>query len=156
MLQAGRGDASAGFTLLEMVCVLAVVALLAFVVLPRPQTRTSRYVMEQVALRIAGALKADRYQAIRQRTAVATLFDIRDREVRRGSSPLRIAIPADLTIRATVSGSCPATEIATGLTFYPDGRSCGGTVDIARDGGGFQVRVNWLTGGVEIVTLPVT
>jgi general secretion pathway protein H len=29
--------------------------------------------------------------------------------------------------------------------------SCGGTIAMARPGMGYEVRVNWLTGGVEIV-----
>jgi general secretion pathway protein H len=32
--------------------------------------------------------------------------------------------------------------------------SCGGTIALTRLGTGYQVRVNWLTGGVEVV--PVT
>ena len=45
---------------------------------------------------------------------------------------------------------------ATGTTinFFGSGMSCGGTIELTRLGAGYQVRVNWLTGGVEVV--PVT
>jgi general secretion pathway protein H len=29
--------------------------------------------------------------------------------------------------------------------------SCGGTIALSRSGVGYQIRVNWLTGGVEVV-----
>jgi general secretion pathway protein H len=29
--------------------------------------------------------------------------------------------------------------------------SCGGVIALTRPGAGFQVRMNWLTGGVEVV-----
>ena len=42
-----RNDA--GFTLLEMVCVMAIVALLAAFAMPSPHTRTSRAGVERLA-----------------------------------------------------------------------------------------------------------
>ena len=37
------------------------------------------------------------------------------------------------------------------IDFFPSGMSCGGVLALARPGMGFEVRVNWLTGGVDIV-----
>ena len=36
-------------------------------------------------------------------------------------------------------------------SFFSTGMSCGGVITLSRLGSGYEVRVNWLTGGVEIV-----
>ncbi|WP_412771037.1 prepilin-type N-terminal cleavage/methylation domain-containing protein, partial [Ralstonia solanacearum] len=48
-----------GFTLLEMVCVLAIIALLAAVLLPFIPHQTSRSRLQAYALQTATLLKAD-------------------------------------------------------------------------------------------------
>ena len=37
------------------------------------------------------------------------------------------------------------------LRFFSSGMSCGGAISLTRLGVGYQVRVNWLTGSVEVV-----
>ena len=64
-----------GFTLLEMVCVLAIIALLAAVLLPFIPHETSRSRLQAYALQAATLLKADRNAAIRRQTSVATVVD---------------------------------------------------------------------------------
>src|SRR5689334_9385482 len=64
-----------GFTLLEMVCVLAIIALLAAVLLPFIPHETSRARLEAYALQAATLLKADRDAAISRNISVATLVD---------------------------------------------------------------------------------
>jgi len=39
------------------------------------------------------------------------------------------------------------------IRFFASGMSCGGIIALSRLGAVYQVRVNWLTGGVEIVPL---
>ena len=54
-----------GFTLLEMVCVLAIIALLAAVLLPSIPHETSRSRLQAYALQTAALLKTDRSAAPR-------------------------------------------------------------------------------------------
>lgn len=153
-----RADArpDSGFTLLEMVCVMAVVALLAAMAVPRPHSGTSRAGVEQLARRAASMLKADRYAAIRQRATITTNVNVKAREVLSGSGKAGLRLPDDVSISATVSTSCNASKDSAGIRFYADGRSCGGSLTFSRDSASFEVRVNWLTGGVEIVAAPVS
>src|ERR1700742_942713 len=74
--------AQRGFTLLEMVCVLAIIALLAAVLLPFIPRETSRSRLQAYALQAATLLKADRNAAIRHHVDVATLVDAGDRAIR--------------------------------------------------------------------------
>src|SRR5882672_9748658 len=71
-----------GFTLIEVVCVLAMIALLAAILLPEIPRGTSRARLEAYALEIATVLTADRKAAIRGRAAIGTEIYAAGRSVR--------------------------------------------------------------------------
>src|SRR6202012_1564051 len=85
-----------GFTLLEMVCVLAIIALLAAVLLPFIPHETSRSRLQAYALQAAAILKADRNAAIRRQTDVTPVVDAEARAIRSGSSREVIRVPQDV------------------------------------------------------------
>src|SRR5215210_3497773 len=64
-----------GFTLLEFVCVIAIVSILAAIVIPAIPRGTSRARLESYAVETAAMLKADRHAAIRNRVQVVTEVD---------------------------------------------------------------------------------
>src|ERR1041385_4700547 len=80
------GSAEAGFTLLEMVCVLAIVAILAAIVIPALPRGTSRARLESYAVETAAMLKAARNAAIRNRTLIVTVVDTPLRVIRSGAT----------------------------------------------------------------------
>src|ERR1700687_5626687 len=84
-------EAEDGFTLLEMVCVLAVIAMLAAVLLPLIPRQTSRSRLEAYAVQTATLLKADRSAAIRRRSDVATLVDATTRSIHSGATAAMIS-----------------------------------------------------------------
>lgn len=146
-----RPDREAGFTLLEVVCVLAIVAALAALALPRLPLGTSRARLEAYAVEAASLIKADRSAAIRRRTPVATEVNAKSRSIRSGATGRSVRIPGDVTLRAMLPQRCDNRPAHSSIRFFPSGMSCGGTVALMRNGTGYEVRVNWLTGGVEIV-----
>src|SRR4029077_7365331 len=82
-----------GFTLLEMVCVIALVAMIAAVLLPFLPRHTSRSRLQAYALEAATLLKADRYTAIRRHADVSTLVDAPSRAIRSGATSQIVRIP---------------------------------------------------------------
>lgn len=144
-------DAEAGFSLLEMVCVLAIVAALAGLALPRLPLGTSRPQLQAYAVEAAALLKADRSTAIRRRAPVVTEVNAMSRSIRSGASGRALRIPGDVVFRAALPQRCDNRPALSAISFFPSGMSCGGVVSLARNGVGYEVRVNWLTGGVEIV-----
>ena len=146
-------DREDGFTLVEIVCVLAIVGLLAALVLPMFPRATSRSRLEGYALQIAAILKGDRASAIRTGVPVATALNAAGLSVQSGATRERLALPADVGFDALVAERCAGRRAGAAIDFFPTGMSCGGTVEIWRQHAGYQIRVNWLTGGVEIVAV---
>jgi general secretion pathway protein H len=144
-------SAEAGFTMLEMVCVLAIAALLAAILLPRLPGATSRPRLEAYAVEVAALLKADRNAALWQRASVDAVVDARERTVRSGSSARVVQLPDDVVFDALLPERCNGKPAFSAISFFATGMSCGGAIRLTRLGSGFEVRVNWLTGGVDIV-----
>jgi general secretion pathway protein H len=143
--------AEGGFTLLEIVCVLAIIALLAAVLLPFIPRETSRSRLQAYALQAATLLKADRNAAIRGRTDVATVVDAQARAIRSGASRAVIRIPDDVRFDALLPQTCRQRTALSTIDFFANGTSCGGTIALTRFDAGFEIRVNWLTGRIEVV-----
>ena len=144
-------NAEEGFTLLEMVCILAVIAMVTAVVLPNISRNTSRPRLEAYAVETASLLKADRTAAIRHRSQVVTQVDAIARTLRSGSTGQILQVPDDVVFDAILPSRCNDRPAFSTISFFPTGISCGGTVMLSRLGTSYEIRVNWLTGGVEIV-----
>ena len=141
-----------GFTLLEMVCILAIIAMLAAVLLPNIPRDTSRPRLEAYAVETASLLKADRTAAIRHRVQIATQIDAGARSLRSGSTGQILRVPDDVVFDAILPNRCNERPAFSTISFFPTGMSCGGTILLSRLGATYEIRVNWLTGGIEIAS----
>jgi general secretion pathway protein H len=146
-----RTCSEAGFTLLELVCVLAIVAMLAAISLPRLPMATSRPRLEAYAFEVAALLKADRNAAVGRRGVVDAAIDAPGRLIRSGSSAQIVHVPDDVDFDALLPQRCNGQPAFSTISFFATGMSCGGTIRLTRLDQGIEVRVNWLTGDVDIV-----
>ena len=145
----GRGEA--GFALIEILCVLAIIGMLAAIILPAIPRATTRAKLESYAVETAALLKTDRNAALRRQIQVATLVDAETRSIRSGVTGHVIRLPNDVSVNALLASRCADRVAGKSIDFFPSGMSCGGVIALVRPGMGFEVRVNWLTGGVDIV-----
>ena len=143
-----------GFTLLEMVCVIALVAMIAAILLPFVPRQTSRARLQAYALEAASLLKSDRNAAIRRGADVATLVDAPSRAIRSGASGKLVRIPDDVRFEALLPQTCRQRAALSTISFFADGMSCGGAIALSRLDSSYQIHVNWLTGRIEIVSAP--
>jgi general secretion pathway protein H len=141
-----------GFTLLEMVCVIALVAMVGAVLLPLVPRHTSRAGLQAYAIEAASLLKTDRNAAIRRSTEVSTLVDASSRTIRSGATAQLIRIPEDVRFEALLPQSCRHHAALSTISFFADGMSCGGAIALTRLDSSYEIRVNWLTGRVEIIS----
>jgi general secretion pathway protein H len=146
-----RTGPEAGFTLLEMVCALAIVGLLAAVLLPAIPRQTSRARLEAYAIETAALLKADRNAAIRRRLDVTTQVDAPSRSLRSGASGQTVRVPEDVRFETLLPRNCDNRPVVATISFFASGMSCGGVIVLARLDAGYEIRVNWLTGRIEVV-----
>jgi len=132
--------------------VLAIVAALAAILLPRMPGGTSRPRLEAYALETSSLLAADRNAAIRQQVQISTNVEAAARSVRSGSTGRVVRVPNDVVFDAVLPKLCNHRPAFSTIGFLPSGMSCGGTIVLTRMGVGYEIRVNWLTGGVEVVS----
>jgi general secretion pathway protein H len=140
-----------GFALIEMLCVLAIIGMLAAIILPAIPRATTRAKLESFAIETAVLLKADRNAALRRQVQVTTEVDAASRSIRSGVTGRVIRWPQDVKVDTTLALRCADRNAGRSIDFFPSGMSCGGVIALARPGMGFEIRVNWLTGGVDIV-----
>jgi general secretion pathway protein H len=134
-----------------MVCVIAIVAILAAIVIPALPRGTSRARLESFAIETAAMLMADRNAAIRNRVQIVTEVDAPQRTVRSGATGRTIRVPDDVVFDAMLAARCNQRPAGPTIRFFSSGMSCGGAIALTRLGVGYEVRVNWLTGGIEVV-----
>jgi len=134
-----------------MVGVIAVIAMLAAILLPSIPRATTRPRLEAYALETAALLKADRTAALRRHAQITAQVDAPGRAIRSGSTGRILQVPDDVGFEATLPLSCNERPARSTISFFATGASCGGTIVLSRLGTGYEVRVNWLTGGIEVV-----
>ncbi len=118
-----------GFTLLEMVCVLAIIALLAAVLLPFIPHQTSRSRLQAYALQTATLLKADRNAAIERSSRPTAASAMRSGVSTVSATSTRSSFfTADiLAMRSLIFGGGyhVRVDVAKAVDAWPNARSTG-------------------------------
>lgn len=149
-LSPARKQRQSGIILLDVVLALGLIGLVLLLIMPAFQAGTSPARQAGYAARVAAILKEDRNAAARTGTEVVTSFRLSDRRVISGSSPRSVVLPRDLTVDLISSGHCPNRLGVANIVFSPDGRSCGGVFRLAKRDNVWRIRVNWLTGFIDV------
>lgn len=150
-----EGRSIAGFTLIEMIVVLAITSLLfvgaATAFFHGPQAHAA---LESSAREIASGFRAARQEAILRGQPESVVVDVVSGAWRRpGSQPkyLPRGVRAMLFTQDTdVDGRRRGL-----IRFYPDGSSSGGGVSLDAEGLQYEILVDWLTGGVTVHEQPL-
>jgi len=136
---------TAGFTLLEMLCVLAVIGLILAIAAPAPNN-TSASGLRSLSIATAALLKSDRTAALKTGESIATQVDVDQLVFRSGASNRVLAIPPGVKVSTALARRCDRSATKGTIIFFPDGASCGGVITLERSGDAYEVRVNWYTG----------
>lgn len=145
----GTATTQAGFTLIELIVVLAIIAIAATMVVVRGAPISPASQARLAASEVAGALQSARSEALVTNRSVAFTLDTTTRRYRWGQQPER-ALPADLQLALLTGQEQLVSKSAGMVRFDPDGGSSGGRVTIAGGDRVWMVGIDWLTGRVSI------
>ena len=143
------GAAAVGFTLIEVVVVLAILGLALALVLGYGAPSRRGLDLRGSAAALASGLRLARSEAILSNRAVIFDLDLAGHRFRSGSGPVRQLPPSLAIDLLSISGERRSAN-AGDIRFNPDGSSTGGRITLAEGSRKIMVGVDWLTGRVSI------
>jgi general secretion pathway protein H len=137
---------AAGFSLIEILVVIAILSTLAMMVAPLMRHAPAQAQLRADVARLAAGLRLTRAAAMAQNRAMALMLDT---EGRTFVSP---AVPASaLDNRTEISMEVPVANGSTGaIRFFPSGQSTGARINLRLNGSEARVQVVWATGNVFV------
>jgi general secretion pathway protein H len=141
----GEGRAAGGFTLLELLLVLAILALVTAVAVPALTSPSDSVRLRAASEELSAALRLARARAIARNREVAVVIDAESRSIHvQGASAQHLA--SDIFVQLTIAESERATPTRGGFRFFADGSSTGGDIVLGLHGRELRLCVDWLTG----------
>lgn len=144
------GEFRSGFTLVELLVVLAVLGLALTVAVPISRNAWPIVAARSGAETIAAALREARSDAIARNRESVLLVDLEGHALRlNGGPPLSLDRGFGL---ALATGTEEVLRAGAGqIRFFPDGTSTGGRVTVTLEKKRLDVTIDWMTGRVRIV-----
>jgi general secretion pathway protein H len=139
----------AGFTLIEMLVVLAVLALVATVAVPLLSGGSEGLRLQMAASELAAAFRVTRSAAITRHAETALVIDV-DRRTFKSTVVSQRPFAADIEAKLTFASGIRSAPSDGGFQFFPDGSSTGGDVLLSLHGKQSRLCVDWLTGDVRL------
>jgi general secretion pathway protein H len=136
-----------GYTLLEMLVVLGLLAMIMSLSLATPPLG-SRRSLESISTEITTLLQSAAIRAIGQNAETTILIDPVTRTLSTGSLHEPVTLEEDVGI-VVLTARREVKEGRAKIRFYPDGSTTGGTVQLKRGGRTISIHVNWLTGQIR-------
>lgn len=138
-------DATAGFTLVEMLVVLAIMALVAAIAAPGLVSNYRTKNVETLAGEITMRLRLSRTSAIATARPKQVVVDLGARVIRFGERDI-VTLPDDVKMTVVTGQETVVAGRQTVLTFLPDGSASGMDIALQQKGRTARIAVNWLTG----------
>lgn len=140
--------ADEGFTLLELLVVLTILALVLGLAVPR--IGGSQRDAQRASWEIAAALRQSRADAVRERRQTEFAIDLDAREFKFGGDAQTAKLFDSLDVRLRTAQFDEESEADGRVRFYPDGSSSGGRVILHDGQNTYAIGVEWLNGRVKI------
>jgi general secretion pathway protein H len=144
--QTKRG--AAGFTLIEMLVVLSILALVASLSMPLLSRGSEGVRLDTAASELSSALRATRAAAVSANHPVALMVDVERRTFGSSAVPRR-SFASDIEAKLTYASVIRSAASQGGFQFFPDGSSTGGDITLSLRGRQEKLCIDWLTGIVR-------
>ena len=146
---AGRIVGDAGFTLIELIVLLAILALVAELVVSYGAPRSHVLELKIIASQMASEMRRARAEAIAHNRPVAIELDLAHRSYSIDHGSLH-PLPTGVSIKLLTIVNERISAARADILFNPDGSSTGGRVYLADGKLQIIVGVEWLTGQVTV------
>jgi general secretion pathway protein H len=146
-LRSWNADRGAGFTLIEVLAVMLIIALVAGLAVTMMRG-TGRAGLKAVTLQTASLLRRERLGAILTGRDREVSLD-GERRILVGDGGDIVALPRDIALDILGIDARWSGRQAV-VRFHPDGASTGAVLKLSREKVEYEIRVNWYTGGVAI------
>ena len=140
-----------GVSLLELLVVLALMALIAGLVIPTFGDGVPTSQLKSSARQLAAGLRVARSEAVAQKREAFLVLDLEGRRFKIDGDPREYALPPRVDLKLFTAQKDIVNEKTGAIRFFPDGGSNGGRITVAAGARKFEVDVDWLTGRVAIL-----
>lgn len=143
--------ASTGFTLLELLVVLLLLAMVYGLAMPMFSAGQPATELKGAARQLAAGLRQARSQAVKRKEEAVLMLDVEKRNFVVSGDRRRYNLPAKLDFTLFTAQSDLQPGGVGAIRFYPDGSSNGGRITVAAGARKYEINVDWLTGQVTVV-----
>jgi len=138
-----------GFTLVELLVVLAIIAVLCMIAIPSLSILPHAQ-LKSTTRELAAALSEARSRAIYSNSEVAFSLDT-DRHYFKLSGDKRArTLPSDVHLSLFIIQQERFAPTVGRIRFFPDGSSTGGRIGLSTSNDSYSITVHWLTGSVAV------
>ena len=137
-----------GFTLIEVVVAIALIALVAGLVAAYSGSRIQRVALTRAGQDLVAALRYTRGQAIVSGAEQRLELDV-EKQTYKAPKRAEVELPRGLKLALLTAAEEQISETSGAIRFFPDGSSTGGRVRLTAGERQWDVEVGWLTGEVR-------
>jgi len=138
-----------GFTLVEIVVVIALIGLIFAVISVSIGAGLEGAKVRAASRDLAAALRYTRTQAIVKRESQALTLNVDARSYTAPGKP-PVQLPKQMGLKLLTAASEQVDEGVGRIRFFADGSSTGGHIDVLRERAVWGIDVAWLTGEVTL------
>lgn len=139
-----------GFTMLELVVVMAIIAMAMALILTVSGKGASSADLKASARSLAAGLRAAQSNAMVGRRDALLTIDVEQRLYTFSGEDRTHKLPDGVDLKLYTAQAEVESEKRGSIRFFPDGSSTGGRITVASGERKFLVDVDWLTGRVSI------
>jgi general secretion pathway protein H len=144
--------ATAGYTLLELLVVVAIMAVVATIAFPPVGRGSDRLRLDAAVHGISDVIRSTRAAAILRDQEAVVVIDADAHSLSSSLVPAR-GFASDISITAEVADPERLSPTRGGIRFYPDGTSTGANIRLSLHQREARICVNWLTGEPRLAAI---
>lgn len=148
MIRASRNE---GFTLVEMLVVLSLVALLLVISLPYSTSSGEARKLDATSQIIAAKLRETQISSLSSNRERSLTVDIKKGLLIQTNPDKTFELPEGIGMSIITSNN-EIMKDAGAFRFFPDGGSTGGKIILSKGENRREIAISWLTGGIVVTS----